>query len=218
MAIFDAFHLWLMAAVIKPAETGFALARALSCASEADSAQTEVRIIRLLSVKRKWIIIAASIPAVLVAGGVFVARLRAKPRQDWKDHAIMEIARRTSDPAWIASEIATLKANASKEPTDSERWLSPTLIQMTNGEWIAYSNICSKQDSRIHDIFIGRASDGKWYYSTFHFCIGLLVLKMQGEMEGQPASISKFAEEYYLRTFDGHSDDCLQKTWPAKRR
>ena len=89
---------------------------------------------------------------------------------------------------------------------------------MTNGEWIAYANVCWKEDSHIHDLFLGRASDGKWYYSTFHFCIGMLVLKMGMIEEGEHGSVSKFAEKCYLRTFDGHSDECMQMTWPRKRK
>jgi len=87
---------------------------------------------------------------------------------------------------------------------------------MKNGEWIAYANICQKEDWRIHDIFIERASDGQWYYSTFQFCTGMIVLRMQGEAEGQPESVPKFVQEYYLRPFDGRSDECLGTTWPLK--
>jgi hypothetical protein len=62
--------------------------------------------------------------------------------------------------------------------------------------------------------FLGRAFDGKLYYSTHHFCIRKLVL---GQDE-QPASLKQFVETYSLRGFDGRSDECLNKTWPPKRK
>jgi hypothetical protein len=171
---------------------------------------------------KKRIIIGGAV--LLLAGGVWLwfgllqygypQRLHAKPRKEWKEAAILAIARRAGDPTWVAREIGKLKADATLEPSDPERWLSPGLILMTNGEWIAYSNVCSKQNWRIHDLFIGRASDDNWYYSTFHFCIGMVVLRGQG----QPGSVAKFAEEYYLRRFDGQSDECLQETWPPTRK
>jgi hypothetical protein len=177
-----------------------------------------------LAVKKKRVIIAAGILTVLVMAGVFVAKctdpygLQGTPRREWKDRALTKITRRSNDSTWLASEIATLKAKATKDQTDSDGWLSPHLILMTNGEWIVYANVCRKEDRHIHDLFLGRASDGKWYYSTFHFCIQMLVLKMGMIEEGGPGSVAKFAETYYLRAFDGHSDDCLHMTWPPKRK
>jgi hypothetical protein len=178
----------------------------------------------MLAVKKKWLIPVGAALAVLVAA-VFAyshsweyRRLHAKARKDWKDYAIADVARLSSDHAWVTNEIASLKAKATKEPADEEAWLSPQMILMKNGDWIAYASICSKQDSRIHDIFIGRGSDGRWYYSTFHFCRGMVVLIMEGETEGQPESLGKFAAAHSVREFDGRSDQCLQKTWPPKRR
>ena len=48
--------------------------------------------------------------------------------------------------------------------------------------------------------------------------IGMVVVIMEGETEGQPESLPKFAAAHFLREFDGRSDECLQKTWPQKRR
>ena len=91
--------------------------------------------------------------------------------------------------------------------------LTENLILATNGDWIVWASKCSKEDRRIHDIFVGRASDGKWYYSTFHFCNGKIVLMM----EEQPANLGAFIQAYSLREFDGQSDECLGKTWPPER-
>ena len=176
----------------------------------------------MLAVKKKRVIVAAGILAVLVMGGVFIAKntdpdgLKAKPRREWKDGALAEITRRSNDSVWIASEIAMLKARPIKEEMDSDGWLSPHLILMTNGEWIVYANISWHEDERIHDLFLGRASNGNWYYSTFHFCVGMQVL--EDVQKGQPASVALFAEKYCLQAFDGYSDECLQRTYPPKHK
>ncbi len=88
------------------------------------------------------------------------------------------------------------------------------IIVMTNGQWMAYRNVCAKEKEGIPDLFLGRGSDGRWYYSTYHFCIRMIVLK---DMLGQPESLAQFVQEGFLREFDGHSDECLKKTWPLKR-
>ena len=81
---------------------------------------------------------------------------------------------------------------------------------LQNGDWIVCENICQKEDNRIHDLFIGRGSDGRWYYSTFHFCVDLMVLHVE---DRQPATLAQFADGFYLTPFDGRSDDCLRQTW-----
>jgi hypothetical protein len=37
-------------------------------------------------------------------------------------------------------------------------------------------------------------------------------------MEEQSDDLAAFSKSYYLREFDGHSDECLQKTWPPDPR
>jgi len=100
------------------------------------------------------------------------------------------------------------------EASDDASWLSERIIVTRKGEWLAYANSCQKQDGRIPDIFLARGSDGHWYYSTYHFCVGMVVLRM----EDQPEDLAAFTKTYFLRTFDGQSDDCLQKTWPPGSR
>ncbi len=153
----------------------------------------------------------AALAMVLMQGG---DRLRSKARKQWKENAVAEIARWMSDPKWLPIQTNVLAANAVKDPSDSDAWLSEHLILMKNGEWIAYASECTKKDPKIHDIFLGRGSDGRWYYSTYHFCIGMLELRM----DDQPESLTKFAESYSLRDFDGSSDECLKLTWPPKRK
>lgn len=175
-----------------------------------------------MTAKKKWLIIIIGVVLMALLAAAFVyprywyyRRLHAQPRKDWKEKAIAEIARRAGDSNWLTNEITGLKREVDVQPGHPETWLTEHLILMTNGEWIVYANVCSKEDSGIHDLFIGRGSDGKWYYSTFHFCIGMLVLMTQ---EYQPTDLPQFIEKHYLQQFDGQSDECLKTTWPARRR
>jgi hypothetical protein len=153
---------------------------------------------------------AAALGAALLA--LRAPRLNSKPRKQWKENAESELNRQVNNPTFLTNEILTVK---SRPVTESEwaNWISDDLILMTNGEWMAYRNVCAKEEGRIADLVIGRGSDGKWYYSTFHFCIGMINLKT---ME-QPESLPKFQKDYFLREFDGHSDESLKRTWPPKR-
>jgi hypothetical protein len=139
-------------------------------------------------------------------------RLNAPARKSWKETTISNIERRCADALWLTEEMAAIKTKVEAEG-EEDGWFTPDLLVMKNGDWIAYGAKCSKEDARIHDIFVGRASDGKWYYSTFHFCIGMLDLRVEGRSE----SLFKFISAYSLREFDGRSDECLKKTWPTPK-
>jgi hypothetical protein len=158
----------------------------------------------------KKALIIAGVCCLLIAIAVIAFAPSSSARRAWKDRAIAEISSRYTDSTWASNEFARLKMGGLEDVSDSDGWLSPHVIVMRNGEWLAYANICQKEDRRIHDLFLGRGSDGKWYYSTFHFCKGMVVLRMEEQSE----SLAAFAQTYYLRPFDGNSDECLQKTWP----
>ena len=164
--------------------------------------------------RKKLAVIGTAICFCAVALGVVIfvggpERLDSKARRQWKDNAIVQIAKQTSDSAAILKEIEAMKTT----PLDSEwwdTWISEDLIVMTNGQWIAYRNVCQKEDERIPDLFLGLGSDGRWYYSTYHFCVRMMNLSELG----QPKSLTEFSKKYYLREFDGHSDECLKDTRP----
>jgi len=165
--------------------------------------------------KKKLLILGLLVGVAALAFGLFLTfggdRLHAKARKQWKAAAISQIDQKVHDTRWLESELLELKKQS---VADSERWVSENMILATNGDWIVCASKCSKEDWKIHDIFIGRASDGKWYYSTYHFCVGKMVLKM----ETQPASLKDFVQSYSLREFDGQSDECLKRTWPPDRK
>ena len=148
---------------------------------------------------------------ILVCG---VSSYREGMRDHWKADAISNIRSLASDTNWMATEIAGLTTNPSKDDGSGDGWISDHLILMTDGSWMVYDNICTKSDWRIDDIFVGRASDGKWYYSTFHFCIGAVVLRFQG----RPADLGTFVKDYCLSEFTGRATERLGTTWPETKR
>ena len=168
---------------------------------------------------RKWLIAAA---LLLIAFLVYLAvsygahqyretaRMRSPARQQWKGRAIEDIARLKADSSWLTNQVAQIQSRPQDERGE---WIADNLLLMKDGTWLVYASICAKQDSRIHDLFLACGSDGNWYYSTYHFCVRMISLRI----DDQPLSISNFVASYSLRRFDGHSDECLNKTWPAKR-
>lgn len=152
-------------------------------------------------------VLVGSVTFALLAKG---DRLHAKARRVWKDHAIAKIEHRLRDRQALESEVARIgHALAATHPAP-DAWIGDNVLVMKNGDWIVCQSICSKEDGRIHDLFVGHGSDGKWYYSTFHFCRGKEVLRME---DRPPDSLAQFADAYWLAPFDGRSDDCLKATW-----
>ena len=139
--------------------------------------------------------------------------LHSSARKQWKDKAIAAIAETCRNTNWITNELRRMTAIPPPD-SNSDQWLSQQLVLLKNGEWLAYTNKCRKEDSKIHDIFVARGSDGKWYYSTYHFCINMVTLRIDPQQE----SLSQFAQTYFLRAFDERTDECLEKTWPPQHR
>jgi hypothetical protein len=137
--------------------------------------------------------------------------LTSAERRRWKNNAVQQISRCTNNADEVARRLAVLRTHPVTSD-DYEGWLSDRLILMKNGDWLCYENNCAKEESRIHDLFLAKGSDGTWYYSTFHFCVRMLNLK---DAE-QPESIAQFVNEYSLRPFDRQSEVCLQETWPKR--
>ena len=107
----------------------------------------------------------------------------------------------------MASQAAAIQKQA--EIHQEGNWVGDQMLVMGNGEWIVFRNECVHRHQFLGDIFIGKASNGKWYYSSFHFCCETVVLRM----EGQPGNLAAFVGKYFLREFDGKSDEGIGQTW-----
>ena len=79
---------------------------------------------------------------------------------------------------------------------------------MTNGEYIIYASRHGRNSGFDH-LFLGHGSDGRWLYSSYHFCNSMTMLNSDDD----PGSITEFVKRYSAREFDGKSDECLQRTW-----
>ena len=121
----------------------------------------------------------------------------------------------TGVPRWIVvtneqinSEINELQA---VPPGSADfRWAQDHVLLMTNGECIIYVYRHGDNSGFVDHLFLGHGSNGRWLYSTYHFCnsmVGVLG-------EDPPGSIGEFAKRFSVREFDGRSDECLQHTWP----
>jgi hypothetical protein len=85
------------------------------------------------------------------------------------------------------------------------------MILMESGEWLIYRSHCSKEPPHnVEDICIAHGSDGKWYYTTCHFCVDMVALTMM--QDEQLKDLAGFVRRYHLRQFDGKSNECLKKT------
>jgi len=165
---------------------------------------------------KKWYVL-AGITLLLIAAAVAIVQrnnpLLSNERRSWKQKQIAAIDARLANPEWLTNELRRVSSMDVAEQQEDATWLSDSVIMTRKGEWLAYASICRKEKDHIHDLFVARGSDGRWYYSTYHFCIGMVALRMEEQAE----DLAGFAKTYFLREFDGMSD-CLQKTWPADSR
>lgn len=120
--------------------------------------------------------------------------------------------RRAAKEEMIRSITGDLSRTISPVRPAGGEWMDAKVIFNEDGSWLAYRSRCHKQDPRVYDLFIAKASDGRWYHSTYHFCINAMVL---GE-NGQPSSLEDFRKDYSLVEFDGKSDEALEPTWPER--
>ena len=130
-------------------------------------------------------------------------------RRLWKDAAILAINHDLEDPDYLEKRFGEKPKPLGHFDTSEPEWLTADTIVCRDASWLAYRAQCHKEDPKIHDIFIARASDGNWYYSDYHFCKEMMVLAM----DGQPESLQRFKARYFLGRFDGGSDESLQPTW-----
>lgn len=166
------------------------------------------------AVSRK-LIIWISIPVVLVGlvfGGWSVTRYKhERARAAWKTPALERLAGLTLTNVDIGRELETLKAG--RGAGAHQEWAGDRVLLMTNDEYLVYAFRHGFDNGFVDHLFLAQGSDGRWYYSTYHFCSSMAGVRF----DDPPGSIAAFASRYAAREFDGKSDVCLQHTWPEKR-
>ncbi len=163
--------------------------------------------------RRTWIIAALTIVVLAVVAGLVRSwsdPLHSSARRQWASQAITTIGQRINDKTWLETELSKLKSAATSKPRQGG-WVADELLVTKNGEWVVCESVCTKEQrtSVRKDIFIGCGSDGRWYYSTFHFCVGKMVL----DIEPQPETLAQLVDGYWLVPFDGKPENCLSETW-----
>ncbi len=149
----------------------------------------------------------------LGGGGIFFALKRADEhhtaeRRLWKNDAIVAITKDLQDGDHLIKRFGEVPKPMGEFDTSEPQWLTPDTIVCRDATWLAYRALTHKVDPKVYDIFIAKASDGKWYFSDYHFCKEMMVLASNG----QPASLDQFKKGYRLVQFDGSSDDALNST------
>ena len=146
--------------------------------------------------------LAAIVVALIVLGvaGFTLVRWRAaQARVRWGRLAIAELSVLPPQGAVLQRSRADIQSD----------WTTDAVLHMTNGESILY-RYRHGSDMVVHHLFLGRASDGRWLYSSYHFC------RMMAMVRGEdaPGSVSEFCLRYNVREFTPGSDTWMKHTWP----
>ena len=158
-----------------------------------------------------WLSITALLVALAFGGRAAMRYKFERERAAWKTAALPQIAALSANEKEIAKELAQLKASRGKE--GNQPWTGEHVLLMTNDEYLVYAFRHGFDNGFVDHLLLARGSDGRWYYSTYHFCNHLTMLLS----DPPPSSIAEFASRYAAREFDGKSDECLQHTWPARK-
>ncbi len=135
-------------------------------------------------------------------------RSREKARAQWKDATLPRLDALAADTAAIGRELEDTKALGLK--FGGPQWIGDKVLAMTNGEYLIFASRHGFNNGFINHLFLAHGSNGKWLYSTYHFCNSMMMIAG----EDPPGSIAEFSKRYAVREFDGKSDVCLEKTWP----
>lgn len=149
---------------------------------------------------------AALLAVIAVSWWAFILR-NEKVRADWKKSSLARLATLSITNDEIRQELDSLKADP------ESLWYRDNVLWMTKGEYLIYTYRHGRNDRWIDHLFLAHSSDGRWLYSTYHFCNSMVTLLS----DPPPGSVAEFEARYAIREFDGKSDECLKHTWPEKR-
>lgn len=132
-----------------------------------------------------------------------------RERSDWKAATLPKLASLSVTNDEIRRELEILKTGAGEH----REWAGDHVLLMANGEYLIYGFRHGLNNGFVDHLFLAHGSDGRWFYSTYHFCNSMAGARF----DEAPASIEDFATKYSARAFDGKSDEALLHTWPIQK-
>lgn len=164
---------------------------------------------------RNKLIRVAAIPAILIVlalGWLSITRLKQqRARAAWKTTTLAQLGELSLTNKEFSQELEAFKET--RGVGNHQGWIGERFLLMTNDEFLVYAWRHGFNIGSIDHLLLARGSNGRWYYSTYHFCNS-----MAGVIsDDPPGSIADFSSRYSAREFDGNSDVCLEHTWPEKR-
>lgn len=152
------------------------------------------------------------IAAAWVWWGAVSRQRHERARAAWKAATLQRLAGLSITNENLSQELRMLKNGASRG--GDRDWAGDNVLLMTNGEFLIYAFRHGFNSGFVDHLFLAHGSDGRWLYSTYHFCNSMAALMS----EEPPGSIDEFAKRFSAHEFDGKSDECLKHTWPPKSR
>lgn len=151
-------------------------------------------------------------PVILGALGLLVLvschHVLSRERTAWMRETLPRLADLSITKDSIAMELRELRANVEQE--EPPKWIGRNIVLMTNDQFLVYAYRHGANDRWPHHLLLARGSDGRWFYSSYHFCNELNMIRG----DPQSGSIDEFVSRYPIAQFDGRSDECLKPTWP----
>lgn len=151
------------------------------------------------------LVVLLGLPCLLVAAWWLMKAKAAHERAAWKGPALRHLAELSITNKQIQTDKENIRMSGLEHP-----WAGEHVLLMTNGEYIIFASRHGANNGFVDHLFLGHGSNGKWLYSTYHFCNSMAAVRVDDE----PGSISEFCAKYAAREFDGKSDECLKHTWP----
>lgn len=168
-----------------------------------------------LGTARRKVLIWLSIPVILgglVLGGWSAVRYKhERARTDWKTAALARLSALSLTNEDVSRELESLERN--RGVGEHQEWAGVQVVLMTNNEFLVYASRHGLNSGFVDHLFLAHGSNGRWYYSTYHFCNNMAGVRF----EDPPGSLAEFSTRYAAHEFDGKSDVCMQHTWPEKR-
>lgn len=159
---------------------------------------------------RFWIFLSLINLPLLAVLGFFGERTRQRAkRAHWAMATLPQLSTLSITDSLIREDLQAL-AQANKADPSFDLWTGDHVLLMTNGMYLLYKFRHGDNMGFVPHLFLAHGSDGRWYYSSYHFCS--LMATVRGD--DAPGSIEEFAQRYGVNTFDGTSRVCLRVTWP----